>query len=108
MSNLEMTRDRARRIARADLCAGRPLDSARHNVLPGSVWALWYMSVNPCVGVCSATALGDAICRGCGRTFDDVIAWNTLADKQKAERNQAITTRLSMTNKSNAPGESEL
>lgn len=50
MSNLEMTRDRARQVASDDLRAGRPLDAARHNALPGSAWALWYMSVNPCVG----------------------------------------------------------
>lgn len=108
MTNREIHKHRARQRAWQDLKSGRRLDPVRHNVLPGSAWALWYMSVNPCVGACSATALGDAICRGCGRTFDDVIAWNTLTDKQKAERNQAITTRLSIANESNAPGESEL
>jgi predicted Fe-S protein YdhL (DUF1289 family) len=44
----------------------------------------------PCIGICSATALGDAICVGCGRTFDEVIQWNTLSDEKKVE----INTRL--------------
>jgi uncharacterized protein len=45
---------------------------------------------SPCVGICSATALGDDICIGCGRTFDEVRLWNTLSDKEK----QAINIRL--------------
>ena len=45
---------------------------------------------SPCIGVCSATALGDAVCRGCGRTFEEVHAWNTLSDEEKI----AINARL--------------
>ncbi|OGO93762.1 MAG: DUF1289 domain-containing protein [Coxiella sp. RIFCSPHIGHO2_12_FULL_42_15] len=45
---------------------------------------------SPCVGICSATALGDAICLGCGRTFDEVVQWNTYSDEQK----RAINIRL--------------
>ena len=45
---------------------------------------------SPCVGICSATALGDEICIGCGRTFDEVRLWNTLTDEQK----MAINKRL--------------
>ncbi|MCH9644103.1 MAG: DUF1289 domain-containing protein [Gammaproteobacteria bacterium] len=44
----------------------------------------------PCVGICSATALGDEICVGCGRTFDEVRLWNTLTDEEK----RAINVRL--------------
>ncbi len=46
---------------------------------------------SPCVGVCSATALGDEICIGCGRTFDEVRLWNTFTDEEKI----AINCRLS-------------
>ncbi len=42
---------------------------------------------SPCVGICSATALGDDICVGCGRTFDEVRLWNTFSDEQKREVN---------------------
>lgn len=45
---------------------------------------------SPCVGICSATALGDLVCLGCGRTFDEVVQWNTYSDAQKI----AINTRL--------------
>ena len=45
---------------------------------------------SPCVGICSATALGDDICMGCGRTFEEVVHWNRLSDEEK----MAINTRL--------------
>ncbi len=38
---------------------------------------------SPCVGICSATSLGDEVCIGCGRTANEVIEWNTLTDEQK-------------------------
>lgn len=47
----------------------------------------------PCIGVCSATALGDEICRGCGRTFDEVRLWNTLSDEQKIAINKRLAAR---------------
>ena len=45
---------------------------------------------SPCVGICSATALGDEICIGCGRTFEEVRLWNTFTDEQKITINQPI------------------
>lgn len=45
---------------------------------------------SPCVGICSATALGDEICVGCGRSFDEVRLWNTLADEEKIRINQRL------------------
>lgn len=45
----------------------------------------------PCIGICSATALGDAICIGCGRTFDEVRLWNTLTDEEKIAINVRLT-----------------
>ena len=38
---------------------------------------------SPCVGICSSTNVGDAICIGCGRTAEEVIEWNTYTDGQK-------------------------
>lgn len=49
----------------------------------------------PCIGICSATALGDAICVGCGRTFEEVIEWNTYTDEQKTLINQRLLARSS-------------
>lgn len=45
---------------------------------------------SPCIGVCSATSLGDAVCRGCGRTFSEVVEWNTYSIEQKIEINQRL------------------
>lgn len=45
---------------------------------------------SPCIGICSATALGDEICIGCGRTFEEVCRWNSLSDEEKI----AINLRL--------------
>ncbi|WP_051305092.1 DUF1289 domain-containing protein [Chitinilyticum litopenaei] len=43
----------------------------------------------PCIAVCS-TALGDDICRGCGRTMQEVAMWVMLGDAEK----EAIWQRL--------------
>lgn len=45
---------------------------------------------SPCVGICSATALGDEVCIGCGRTFDEVRLWNTLSDEEKIAINKRL------------------
>jgi|OM-RGC.v1.021759562 Predicted Fe-S protein len=36
----------------------------------------------PCIGVCS-TIYGDDICRGCHRTFDEIIKWNDFSVNQR-------------------------
>ncbi len=38
----------------------------------------------PCLGFCT-TALGDDVCKSCGRTFEEVCDWNfmTIAQKQR-------------------------
>lgn len=38
---------------------------------------------SPCAGYCS-TSHGDEICKGCGRTFDEVINWIIYDDEEKA------------------------
>lgn len=46
-------------------------------------------TASPCIGVCS-TVLGDAICRGCGRRFEEVRDWHHLTAQQKREINQRL------------------
>jgi predicted Fe-S protein YdhL (DUF1289 family) len=43
-------------------------------------WHEWAQAQpdSPCVAICS-TAQGDAVCRGCRRTFDEVKAWPAMA-----------------------------
>lgn len=44
---------------------------------------------SPCVAVCS-TAVGDDVCRGCGRTMQEVAMWVALPQEQK----EAVWQRL--------------
>ncbi|STR45208.1 DUF1289 domain-containing protein [Iodobacter fluviatilis] len=37
---------------------------------------------SPCIAVCS-TALGDEICRGCGRSVVEVSTWVMMSDEDK-------------------------
>jgi|TARA_R110002020_G_scaffold202084_7_gene405087 predicted Fe-S protein YdhL (DUF1289 family) len=38
---------------------------------------------SPCIGVCTTTQWGDSICRGCGRTSDEVRDWGTFTEIEK-------------------------
>lgn len=44
----------------------------------------------PCIGICSTTSVGDAICRGCKRYAFEVIRWNSYADVEK----EAVLRRI--------------
>lgn len=57
--------------------AGMP-DAAR------AAWLAWYDSTPdaPCIAICS-TAQGDAVCKGCGRTFEEVQHWQAMAPADK-------------------------
>lgn len=50
-------------------------------------------TASPCVGVCTATSLGDAICKGCLRTAEEVRDWNTYSDEKKIEINHKLRKR---------------
>ena len=47
-------------------------------------WLAWYATTpdSPCIAICS-TAQGDAICKGCGRSFDEVQHWPALDPFEK-------------------------
>jgi predicted Fe-S protein YdhL (DUF1289 family) len=36
---------------------------------------------SPCIGYCS-TSLGDIVCKGCGRTAEEIDRWLQLDDEQ--------------------------
>lgn len=44
----------------------------------------------PCIGICSTTSIGDAICRGCKRYAFEVIRWNTYNEVEK----EAVLRRI--------------
>ena len=41
------------------------------------------LAESPCIGVCSATQWGDAICKGCGRTSTEIGDWAILPSVYK-------------------------
>lgn len=43
----------------------------------------------PCIGHCS-TALGDDVCRGCGRTFEEVTRWPAMSEDERRAVNRRI------------------
>lgn len=50
-------------------------------------------AASPCEGKCSL-GLGGDICRGCGRTIEEVRDWNTLTDCEKIEVKGKAAHRL--------------
>jgi hypothetical protein len=46
---------------------------------------------SPCIGVCSTVA-GDDICKGCLRTFEEMVSWHTYDDATKDRINKRIRT----------------
>ena len=55
-------------------------------------WLAWYASTPdaPCIAICS-TSQGDEICKGCGRTFDEVQHWPSYTPTQKRSVWRRIT-----------------
>ncbi|MBK9133367.1 MAG: DUF3717 domain-containing protein [Betaproteobacteria bacterium] len=55
-------------------------------------WLAWYASTPdaPCIAICS-TSQGDAVCKGCGRTFVEVQRWPEFSPAEKREVWHRIT-----------------
>lgn len=49
-----------------------------------AAWMQWYETTpdTPCIAICS-TSQGDAVCKGCGRSFDEVQHWQAMSPAQK-------------------------
>ncbi len=47
-------------------------------------WLDWYRTTldTPCIAICS-TSQGDDICKGCGRTFEEVQLWQEMSPAEK-------------------------
>ncbi|WP_374563048.1 DUF3717 domain-containing protein [Ideonella sp.] len=64
----------------------RENEADEHSMPPKArdAWLAWYASTPdaPCIAICS-TAQGDAICKGCGRTEDEVQDWPVLSPGEK-------------------------
>ena len=55
-------------------------------------WLAWYATTadTPCIAICS-TSQGDAECKGCGRSFDEVQRWTEMSPAEKRTTWRRIT-----------------
>jgi predicted Fe-S protein YdhL (DUF1289 family) len=55
-------------------------------------WLAWFQTMpdTPCIAICS-TSQGDAVCKGCGRTFDEVQRWTGMTPGEKRMSWRRIT-----------------
>ena len=58
-----------------------------------AAWLAWYAGTPdaPCIAICS-TSQGDDLCKGCGRTFDEVQHWPVFTPGEK----RAVWRRITM------------
>lgn len=58
-----------------------------------AAWRVWYDSTpdTPCIAICS-TSQGDAWCKGCGRSVDEVQHWNEMSPGAK----RAVWRRITL------------
>jgi predicted Fe-S protein YdhL (DUF1289 family) len=59
-----------------------------------AAWKTWYDSTpdTPCIAICS-TSQGDDLCKGCGRTFDEVRRWSGMTPAEKRRVWHRITVQ---------------
>jgi uncharacterized protein len=59
-------------------------DEQRLSALAQTAWLAWYDTTPdaPCIAICS-TSQGDAICKGCGRSFEEVQHWPAMGPAEK-------------------------
>ncbi len=60
------------------------LDEAALPPAAQDAWLAWYAQTpdSPCIAICS-TSQGDAVCKGCGRRFDEVQDWTVYTPAEK-------------------------
>lgn len=57
-----------------------------------AAWQAWYDTTpdTPCIAICS-TSQGDATCKGCGRSFEEVQLWPEMSPAAKRQTWRRIT-----------------
>ena len=70
-----------------DECEEQGMPAQAHDA-----WLDWYASTPdaPCIAICS-TSQGDAVCKGCGRSFEEVQHWQAFTPAQKRSVWRRIT-----------------
>ena len=61
-----------------------------------AAWKAWYDTQpdTPCIAICS-TSQGDSLCKGCGRSFDEVQHWPAMTPAEKRAVWRRITLQAS-------------
>lgn len=56
-------------------------------------WLAWFATTpdTPCIAICS-TSQGDPVCKGCGRSFDEVQRWTAMGPAEK----RAVWRRITL------------
>ena len=67
-------------------------DEASMPAAAQAAWLTWYATTPdaPCIAICS-TSQGDAICKGCGRSFEEVQHWTGMSPAEKRATWRRIT-----------------
>lgn len=67
-------------------------DEASFPAAAHAAWLAWYSTTpdTPCIAICS-TSQGDDVCKGCGRTFDEVQHWPEMTPASKRATWRRIT-----------------
>ena len=78
--------------ARMAIAQRQTLEAAALSDAARSAWLAWYDTTpdTPCIAICS-TNQGDAVCKGCGRTEDEVRHWLSMGPFAKRAVWQRIT-----------------
>lgn len=60
------------------------LDEAALGEPARTAWLDWFQTMpdTPCIAICS-TSQGDAVCKGCGRSFAEVQHWTAMSPAEK-------------------------
>jgi predicted Fe-S protein YdhL (DUF1289 family) len=70
-------------------------DEAAEKGFPAKAYAAWWAwydttADTPCIAICS-TSQGDPLCKGCGRTFEEVQYWTEMSPGAKRQVWRRIT-----------------
>ena len=73
-------------------CHEEEADDASLSSAAMAAWQAWYDTTadTPCIAICS-TSQGDAMCKGCGRTFEEVQHWLSMTPAEKRHTWRRIT-----------------
>lgn len=71
-------------------------DEASMPAAARNAWLAWFETTpdTPCIAICS-TSQGDEVCKGCGRSFDEVQHWTAMSPAEKRVVWRRITLEAS-------------